>query len=350
MAPQRFFEDFIPGTSTVHGPLTIDHAAIIAFAREFDPQPFHVDEAAARASFVGELIASGWHSCALVMRLLADNILHDAASMGAPGIEEVRWLHPLRPGDSVRLRARVLEALRSQKRPGMGRVRFRFELIKADDTILLDQTNWIMFGTREAAQSAAPIRYGNGPQQTGAGESGPAMPERAGGDHPADHPGEAPPMPFFEDLAIGEETELGSYAFTPDNIVAFARKFDPQPFHLDEQAARESAFGGLCASGWHTAAAWMKCMVGHRERGRAAALAAGLPAPELGPSPGFSNLVWRRPVYAGDVISYQSRITDKRLSRSRPGWGLVFSQNTGTNATGETVFSFDGCVFWKGRD
>ena len=346
MAPRRFFEDFTPGTTAVHGPIEVDRAAIIAFAREFDPQPFHVDEAAARESFVGELIASGWHSCALMMRLLADNILHDAASMGAPGIEEVRWLRPLRPGDSVRLRSTVTEARRSQKRPGMGRVRFRFELIGADDTILLDQSNWIMFGTR-AEGSGDPVRHGGGPQPAEPGGAGaPGLP---GGDHPPADAAQTPPMPFFEDLVTGTESELGSYVFTPDNIVSFARKFDPQPFHLDAEAARESAFGGLCASGWHTAAAWMKCMVGHRERGRAAALAAGLPVPELGPSPGFRNLVWRRPVYAGEMITYHSRIGECRASRSRPGWGLVFTHNSGMNRAGETVFAFDGCVFWKAR-
>ncbi len=343
MAPRRYFEDFTPGTTEVHGPIGVDRAAIIAFAREFDPQPFHVDEAAARESFVGELIASGWHSCALMMRLLADNILHDAASMGAPGIEETRWQRPLRPGDSVRLRSTILEARRSEKRPGMGRVRFRFELIAEDDGVLVDQTNWIMFGTRDG--QAAMLRHGDGPR---GGEADTArLPDLPGGAHP---PAEAtPPMPFFDELADDMESELGSYVFTADAIVSFARKFDPQPFHLDEAAARESAFGGLCASGWHTAAAWMKCMVGHRERGRAAAMAAGLPVPELGPSPGFRNLVWRRPVYAGDVITYHSRVTDRRPSRSRPDWGLVFTRNTGINGAGETVFAFDGCVFWKAR-
>lgn len=347
MALRRFFEDFTPGTTEIHGPLSVDQAAIIAFAREFDPQPFHVDEHAARESFVGELIASGWHSCALMMRLLADEILRDAASMGAPGIEAVRWLRPLRPGDAVRLRASVLEARRSEKRPGMGRIRFRFELIAADDTVLVDQTNWIMFGTRDA-QAAAPIRHGKGPQAADPDGASP-VPEGAGGDHPPADAAQTPPMPFCEDLVIGEEAALGSYVFTADNIISFARKFDPQPFHLDEAAARESAFGGLCASGWHTAAAWMKCMVGHRERGREAALRAGLPVPELGPSPGFTDLVWRRPVYAGDVIRYHSRITDCRFSRSRPGWGLVFTHNSGINAAGETVFAFAGCVFWKAR-
>ena len=345
MAPRRFFEDFTPGTTAVHGPIEVDRAAIIAFAREFDPQPFHVDAAAARESFVGELIASGWHSCALMMRLLADNILHDASSMGAPGIEEVRWLLPLRPGDSVRLRSSVLEARRSEKRQGMGRVRFRFELIGADDAVLVEQTNWIMFGTRDG-QSAV-VRHGSGPRDTEGGSA--AAPGLPCGDHPPVDAAQTPPMPFFEDLLEGQESALGAYVFTAGNIVAFAREFDPQPFHLDEEAARESPFGGLCASGWHTAAAWMKCMVGHRERGRAAALAAGLPAPELGPSPGFRNLVWRRPVYAGEVISYHSRITGCRPSRSRPRWGLVFTHNTGINGAGETVFAFDGCVFWKTR-
>lgn len=333
MAPRICFEDFKPGDTQVYGQTTVSREAIIAFAREFDPQPFHVDEVAAQSSFVGSLIASGWHSCALLMRMLADNMLLEASSMGAPGIEEVRWLHPVRPGDTLRLRHTVLEARPSAKRPQLGLVRLRFELLNQDDTVVLDQTNWIMFATREGWKLRTSAHLSRPVRQSASFRLPPP----------------ARPTPFFEDVTIGETVELGAYGFTHSNIVAFAQAFDPQPFHIDPEAARLSQFGALCASGWHTAAAWMKTMVSHRQRSREAAEREGLPAAELGPSPGFRDLVWRKPVYVGDTVTYHSQVTDKRASRSRPGWGLVFHRNTGVNSDGETVFSFDGCVFWQCR-
>jgi acyl dehydratase len=111
---------------------------------------------------------------------------------------------------------------------------------------------------------------------------------------------------------------------------------------MDEVAARSSLFGGLAASGWHTASVWMATMVLHRNRQIAAT--PGRPA-RLGPSPGFSNLRWTRPVLAGDRITYISEVAGKRESASRPQWGLFFHRNTGINQRGEEVFSFDGCVF-----
>ena len=156
-------------------------------------------------------------------------------------------------------------------------------------------------------------------------------------------------MKFWEDIAVGERAEVGRYTFTTDNIKAFARRFDPQPFHLDEAAAARSHFGALCASGWHTASVWMKRMVGYRDRTRTDALARGERPARLGPSPGFSNMKWVKPVYAGDTIAYRSTVTAKRASASRPGWGLVFHHNTGTNQHGEEVFAFDGMVFWERR-
>lgn len=94
-------------------------------------------------------------------------------------------------------------------------------------------------------------------------------------------------MGFFEDLTIGETEELGSHSFTAEEIKAFAAAYDPQAFHLDEEAGRQSHFGGLCASGWHTAAVWMGLMIAHAKRFAAEAEAAGRPVPELGPSPAF---------------------------------------------------------------
>lgn len=157
-------------------------------------------------------------------------------------------------------------------------------------------------------------------------------------------------MRFFEDIEIGTRVEFGGYTFTTDNIKAFAAQFDPQRYHLDEEAGRASVFGGLAASGWHTASACMKTMVTSMERERDAALARGEDAPIGGPSPGFTNMKWLRPVLAGDTVSYASDVTGKRISESRPQWGLIFKLVTGTNQRGERVFSFEGSAFMPRRE
>lgn len=154
---------------------------------------------------------------------------------------------------------------------------------------------------------------------------------------------------FLEEIEIGSEEELGSYHFTRDGILAFAKRFDPQPFHVDDVAARQSHFGALCASGWHTTAAWMKCYVAFNDHHRRERMARGEAVPAVGPSPGFANLRWLRPVYPGDVIVYRCRMTDKRRLTSRPGWGLLVSSNSGENQKGESVLSFEGKVFVQMR-
>ncbi|MCG8563102.1 MAG: MaoC family dehydratase [Hyphomicrobiales bacterium] len=154
---------------------------------------------------------------------------------------------------------------------------------------------------------------------------------------------------YFEDFVIGETVELGSHAFTAEDIVSFAERFDPQRFHLDHDAAKETIFGGLCASGWHTAAVWMRLMVQYRQRTTAEIAAAGGTPARLGPSPGFRELKWIKPVYAGDVIAYRSTPEDKVELRSRPGWGLLVTRNEGVNQSGDVVFSFLGQVFVERR-
>lgn len=152
-------------------------------------------------------------------------------------------------------------------------------------------------------------------------------------------------MKFYEDLAVGDHADIGTHRFTADEIKTFARAFDPQPFHIDEEAAKHSHFGALCASGWHTAATWMRLMV-HYRRHQAAVLAArGEPIPQLGPSPGFRDLKWLKPVYAGDTIAYATEVVEKRASISHPQWGLVGFLNSGTNQRGETVLSFISTAF-----
>jgi acyl dehydratase len=142
----------------------------------------------------------------------------------------------------------------------------------------------------------------------------------------------------YEKIAIGDVHVFGSHTFTAEAIKRFAAKYDPQYFHMDEAAAKNSLFGGLCASGWHTASAMMRLLVTHFDAEEAKARAAGEPVLVSGPSPGFDDLRWPNPVYPGDTVTFTARIVGKRISKSRPGWGLLSMTTTGVKQTGEVVF------------
>jgi acyl dehydratase len=125
---ERWFEDYVPGTTAEHGPLRVEEDDVVDFGRRFDPQPFHVDPEAAAAGPFGGLIASGWHTCAMVMRMMCDSYLNDSASLGSPGVDNVRWLKPVRPGDTIRAQRFVVETRASQSRPDIGIVKSRWEV------------------------------------------------------------------------------------------------------------------------------------------------------------------------------------------------------------------------------
>jgi acyl dehydratase len=146
--PRLHWEDFEPGQVTDCGSRVVTREEIVAFAAEYDPQPMHLDEQAARATLLGGLVASGWHSCCILMRMLTDNLLVNASFMGAPGVEEVRWLAPVRPGERIKARATVLETRASRSRPDMGFVKFRFELIGPSDQPVMSLIVSPMFGRR----------------------------------------------------------------------------------------------------------------------------------------------------------------------------------------------------------
>ena len=150
---KQYFEDFQSGAINTYGPRLVSREEIIAFAAEFDPQPMHLDEEAGRASMLGGLAASGWHTCCLMMRMANDGFILNSASMGAPGVDEVRWLAPLRPGRQISLRTNVLDTRVSSSRPEMGFVKMLFEVV--DDsgvTVMALSTSLIM--SRRGAQSA----------------------------------------------------------------------------------------------------------------------------------------------------------------------------------------------------
>lgn len=145
-----YWEDFKVGDTQVMGSHTFTEAEIIEFARQFDPQPFHVDPRAAEKSAFGGLIASGWHTCAVCMRLNCETYINRTVSLGSPGLDSIRWLKPVRPGDTLTYRRTVLESRASQSRPGVGLLRSRTEALNQAGELVMSMEGWGMFGRRPA--------------------------------------------------------------------------------------------------------------------------------------------------------------------------------------------------------
>jgi acyl dehydratase len=146
----RYFEDFAPGQELPLGSHTVSRAEIVAFAAEYDPEPFHLDERSGADTMLGGLAASGWHTCALFMRMLYDGWLHESASIGSPGVEKLKWMRPVRPGDRLSGRSIVLEARESRSRPDRGFVRLRHEVVDARGEMVMMLESPIMFARRMA--------------------------------------------------------------------------------------------------------------------------------------------------------------------------------------------------------
>src|SRR6185312_14907386 len=146
--PELYWEDFAPGRVFEHGPRRLPREEMLAFATEFDPQPMHLDEVAGHASMLGGLAASGWYVCCILMRMVVDAFVGRSSSMGAPGVDEVRWLLPVRPDEELSLRATVLETRASKSRPDMGFVRFEFELFNARKQRVMTLTTSLMLALR----------------------------------------------------------------------------------------------------------------------------------------------------------------------------------------------------------
>jgi acyl dehydratase len=154
-------------------------------------------------------------------------------------------------------------------------------------------------------------------------------------------------MTLDEYFRLGETITLGSHRFEADEIKAFAAKYDPQRFHMDEKEAEHSVFGRLCASGWHTAATWMKYNLARREDAATGEWAGPGPQPKFGPSPGFQNLKWLKPVYAGETITFTRRALAHRALASRPGWRLLTIVCEAHDSTGAKVLEFESAVLVK---
>ena len=136
-AEDRYFEDYVPGSVHEFGSIAVEEAEMINFARRFDPQPFHIDPEAAKQSLFGGLIASGWHTASLAMRLLVDHYISHVASLGSPGVDELRWLKPVRPGDTLSVRITLLVAQRSRSKPDQGFIRGSTEVLNQHGEVVM---------------------------------------------------------------------------------------------------------------------------------------------------------------------------------------------------------------------
>jgi acyl dehydratase len=144
----RYFEDFQVGDIFDLGSTTVTEEEIIRFARQFDPQPFHTDPVLARDSIFGGLVASGWHTTAMFMRLFFDGLLHETASIASPGVDDVRWLKPVRPGDVLRAHFTVIESTPSKSKASLGIVRSRCEVFNQADELVMSLVGVHFFGRR----------------------------------------------------------------------------------------------------------------------------------------------------------------------------------------------------------
>ncbi len=332
-----YHEDFEAGDSVPLGVRSLSKDEIIAFGKAYDPQPMHIDEEAAKATLVGGLCASGFHTASVMMRMLCDGVLIRTASLGSPGVDEMLWKKPVRPNEPYRGVYRVLEKRDMASRKDVGIAKVTVELFNTKDELV---ASWVstQFTRRRTPLAQLPPRT-EAPVRTTLADiwSGPASPAGAS------------PDGFFEDRNIGDTVYYPPHTFTRDAIIDFALQFDPQPFHLDEAAAKASLFGGLCASGWHTAAIFIRSIVSARMQGNAAGRARGERLPAYGPSPGFRNLRWYKPVLVGDSIEFRSRLSDKVDLRSRPERGLIVNDVQGRNQNGEVVFAITAQILAERR-
>ena len=318
------FEDFAPGETRAYGDYIFKAPEMIAFASQYDPQPFHLDEAAGKKTILGGLVASGWHTCSALMRMNVDHWLAKTTCLAGVGIEENRWLAPVRPGDQLSAETQTVEKIELRSRPDAGIVKFVTSLRNQQSVEVMRQKSSILFARRENPAPAAPIAAAAKKPPS------PPIPDRI------DDPAAAMPVHYLR-VRVGAYAELGETLFTPDFIRGYAEKYDPFPFHLDEEAGRAHLLGALSAAGLQTVSCWMHHFVEFRrkvEGGEAVSRA----------SPGFSDLLWRQPVLAGDRIRFSTQVVAKRPT-SKPNLGLITSRNCGVNQRGQTVLEFYASVF-----
>ncbi|MCB1549332.1 MAG: hypothetical protein KDJ41_16100 [Hyphomicrobiaceae bacterium] len=321
------FEDFVNGQVFQLGTRRVSREAIKEYAREFDPQPFHMDEQAAATTLLKGLAASGWHTASLLMRLFSDGVLAHTRYAGLLGVEEIRWLLPVRPDDVLTGRAICLGPRMEMLGRDHGVIDMRCEAFNGAGQRLL----WWH------GHAAFHRRHGSDPQIAAWTE--PDIGRRVAR-NPVRHG-----VKYFEDVEIGDEIALGTGRFGDDEIAYFHREFDPYHSHPVVAAGRSE-----CASGWHVASMWMQKLTQYYAEETARLKANGRPVPALGPSPGIRRLFWHRPVCLGDSIAFTTWAERKLELPAPTGWGLLVGGAEARNQRGEIVMSFAAHLLLERRD
>ena len=326
-------EDLAVASPRVLAMTTVSEEEIFAFRGEYDPLPPPAEGKEARPA---PACASPLHVCAMMMRAFCDGFLNRIASLGAPGVDAVTWSLPVRPGDVLSLRYRIVEKRDLASRPDVGLSKMVVELVNGKDEVA---AGWI---TNQLVRRRHPASARDASPRTA------RAPLVSLWEDPA--PAAAPTFDvFFEDTRLGASTAFGHHAFAEAEIIAFARRFDPQPFHTDAARAKGSLFGGLCASGWHTAAAFLRAAAMARLHCNAAARLRGIDLPALAPAAAWRDLRWPRPVYVGDVVEFRARLSEKTAHPMRGDVGLIGTEVQGRNQRGEIVLAFVASSLWPRR-
>jgi acyl dehydratase len=258
------------------------------------------------------------------MRMNVDHWLSKSSCLAGIGIEENRWLAPVRPGDRISAEVRTLEKIDLRSRPDAGIVKFATSLRNQEGVEVMAQKSSTLFARRQRLAPDAILA------PTAKRPPAPEIPERI------DDPSAAMPNHYAQ-ARVGAYAELGETKFSAPLIQEYARQYDPFPFHMDEEAGRAHLLGALSAAGFQTAACWMRHFVDSRSR-----ISGGEVVSRA--SPGFSGLLWRLPVLVGDRIAFSTQVVAKRAT-SKPNLGLITSRNCGVNQRGETVLEFYASVF-----
>ncbi len=336
------FEEFTEGAAYEYGAHEVTREEIIEFASEFDPQPFHLDDEAGKNSLLGGLAASGWHTAGIAMRMHADNLLRSDIFMGSPGIAELNWMKAVYPGDILSVQALAKSVRVSQSRPGLGIIEFEFTLLNQHGERKMVNRGSTFVATKDMDRTTPLTAVVPPPSDN-------SQPAPMGRNDPAALPDNHYLLSgYWDDVPLGDTCDMGTHTFESADIIRYARKYDPQRFHIDEAAAKAGPFGALTASGWHTAAGGMRRLVLSRKPYFDEARKRGLPLADKGPSPGFRDLKWTKPVYAGDTLRFTSTPVNKRKT-SREGWGILFTRVEGQNQRGEKPFEYVSASFWPLR-
>lgn len=334
----RHHEDMAVGERIDLGCRKVGEDEALAFAREFDPQPFHLNREAAANSLMGGLTASGWHTAAMLTRMLWDSWLGLANGAGSPGVMRHSWISPLYVGDTFCARGVIKEMRVSKSMPGVGFVELELKAT-ASDSRRVCSTQWtVMVRTRGGPKPDFEERRRKRRKAKRNALEGPSKSSKPGRD-----------MLYWDLCRMERPLSLGEVSATTEEVIRFSRAYIPQPFHIDEELAKKSHFGCLVASGWHSCALWMRANVTARLRvleslsgeERSYAMESG------GIGLGFEDLRWISPVRANEKLKAYITPLERQRSRSRPGWGKVRARAELVNSEDKLAIRFYPTVYMR---